>query len=73
MTTRLIILYGVATGRSHEEMAGYVNEQIAEGWQPHEGMVTSQLGTEYLYHQPMVLYKQPAKKKKPVNRKMIKK
>ncbi|RYG48264.1 MAG: DUF1737 domain-containing protein [Chitinophagaceae bacterium] len=59
-----IIQYGMATGNSHNEVAGYVNEQIAEGWQPYGVPFTTIQHNTLCIHQAMVIYEVKKKSSK---------
>lgn len=51
-----ILQYGIATAYDHMELAGYVNDQIAEGWQPYGNVFQTQQREVLFIHQPMVFY-----------------
>lgn len=51
-----IIEYGIASAHNHMELAGYVNEQIAVGWQPYGDVFQTVQYDQTFIHQPMVMY-----------------
>lgn len=50
-----IIEYGIASAYDHMELAGYVNEQICNGWQPYGNVFQTTQHNQSFIHQPMVL------------------
>lgn len=49
-----VVEYGMAAAELHDQLSGYVNEQISLGWQPYGFPFLAPYGEQTLIHQPMV-------------------
>lgn len=65
-TSRIVTEYGICSANTADELAGYVNEQIRNGFVLHDALFLSGPTDDQKFHQAMVKYgvikKAPRKK-----------